>query len=62
MNVDGSNVRRLTNRVGYDGGAWFSPDGTQIVWRAGYPRTAADTADYLTLLNNRLVRPAKVEV
>ena len=30
MNVDGSNVRRLTNRVGYDGGAWFSPDGTRV--------------------------------
>ena len=27
MNVDGSDVRRLTNRVGYDGGAFFSPDG-----------------------------------
>lgn len=62
MNVDGSNVRRITNRVGYDGGAWFSPDGTQIVWRAGYPKTAADTADYLNLLHNRMVRPAKVEV
>jgi TolB protein len=62
MNVDGSDVRRLTHRVGYDGGAWFSPDGKQIVWRAGYPKTAADTADYLGLLARRLVRPAKVEV
>ena len=62
MNVDGTDVRRLTNRVGYDGGAWFSPDGKQIVWRAAYPKTAADTADYLRLLNQRLVRPARVEV
>lgn len=62
MNVDGSDVRRITNRMGYDGGAWFSPDGKYIVWRAGYPRTAADTADYLNLLHNRLVRPARVEV
>ena len=29
MNPDGSDVRRLTTRVGYDGGAFFSPDGTQ---------------------------------
>jgi TolB protein len=48
--------------VGYDGGAWFSPDGKQIVWRAAYPKTAADTADYLDLLNRYLVRPARVEV
>jgi len=62
MNVDGSDLRRITHRIGYDGGAWFSPDGRQIVWRAAYPRSAADTADYLRLLGERLVRPARVEV
>ena len=62
MNVDGSNVRRLTNRVGYDGGAFFSPDGSKIIWRAGYPATAADSADYLSLLSQRLVRPSRVEL
>jgi Tol biopolymer transport system component len=62
MAVDGSQVRRITNRLGYDGGAFFSPDGTRIVWRAGYPQTAADTADYRRLLGQRLVRPARVEL
>ena len=62
MNVDGSNVRRLTHRVGYDGGAFFSPDGSQIIWRAGYPATAADSADYASLLSQRLVRPSRVEL
>lgn len=62
MNVDGTGLTRLTQRVGYDGGAWFSPDGTRIVWRAAYPKTAADSADYLRLLSLRLVRPARVEV
>lgn len=62
MNVDGSNVRRITRRVGYDGGAVFSPDGKTIVWRAGYPATAADSADYLALLGQRLVRPSRVEL
>jgi Tol biopolymer transport system component len=62
MAIDGSNVRRITNRMGYDGGAFFSPDGKRIVWRAGYPQTAADTADYRRLLGQRLVRPAKVEL
>ncbi len=31
--ADGSGVRRLTNVAGYDGGPFFSPDGTRIVWR-----------------------------
>ncbi|MFZ5625620.1 MAG: TolB family protein [Gemmatimonadota bacterium] len=62
MNVDGTNLKRLTHRVGYDGGAFFSPDGKLIVWRAGYPVTAADTADYRTLLEQRLVRPSRVEL
>jgi Tol biopolymer transport system component len=62
MAVDGTDLRRVTRRVGYDGGAFFSPDGTRLVWRAGYPATAADSADYLRLLGNRLVRPARVEL
>ena len=33
MNADGSNVRRLTNESGYDGGPFFSPDGQRILWR-----------------------------
>ncbi|HEY2712169.1 MAG TPA: M28 family peptidase [Chthoniobacterales bacterium] len=33
MNADGSNVRRLTNEPGYDGGPFFSPDGQRILWR-----------------------------
>jgi Tol biopolymer transport system component len=31
--ADGSGVRRLTSVPGYDGGPFFSPDGTRIVWR-----------------------------
>ena len=33
MNADGSEVRRLTENKGYDGGPFFSPDGQEIVWR-----------------------------
>ncbi len=62
MGVDGSEVRRITRRVGYDGGAFFSPDGTKIVWRAMYPETPADTADYRRLLEQRLVRPSRLEL
>jgi len=33
MDSDGSNVRRLTDVKGYDGGPFFSPDGERICWR-----------------------------
>ena len=62
MNPDGSDVRRITHRVGYDGGAFFSPDGTRIVWRAMYPETPEDSVDYLRLLEQRLVRPSRLEI
>jgi Tol biopolymer transport system component len=33
MDADGSNVRRLTDQKGYDGGPFFSWDGSKICWR-----------------------------
>ncbi len=33
MNADGSNQTRLTAWPGYDGGPFFSPDGSRIIWR-----------------------------
>ena len=33
MNADGANVRRLTHEKGYDGGPFFSWDGSLICWR-----------------------------
>jgi Tol biopolymer transport system component len=52
MNVDGSNVRRLTDRVGYDGGPWFSPDSKKIVWRAWYPETEQELAQWRECMKN----------
>jgi TolB protein len=62
MSSDGSDVKRITDRLGYDGGGVFSPDGKQIAWRAAYPHTAADTAEYKKLLAQRLVKPAALEL
>ncbi|HXV15643.1 MAG TPA: hypothetical protein VD758_02625 [Gemmatimonadaceae bacterium] len=62
MNADGSDVRRLTNTPGYDGGAWWSPDGKQIVYRANHPTDSAELKAYRDLLDQRLVRPSKVEL
>jgi Tol biopolymer transport system component len=33
MRADGSDQRRLTNVTGYDGGPFFTPDGSRIIWR-----------------------------
>jgi Tol biopolymer transport system component len=33
MNADGTDVRRLTEWPGYDGGPFFTPGGERIVWR-----------------------------
>jgi Tol biopolymer transport system component len=33
MDADGSNIKRLTDAPGYDGGPFFSPDGGRIIWR-----------------------------
>ena len=33
MRADGSDERRLTDVPGYDGGPFFSPDGSRIIWR-----------------------------
>jgi Tol biopolymer transport system component len=62
MNVDGSNVQRLTTTVGYDGGPFFSPDGSKIVYRTGHPTTAEEEADYMRLLAQNLVRPSEMEI
>ena len=61
MNVDGTNMKRLTTQPGYDGGPFFSPDGKKIVYRAWHP---ADTAltNYQELLKQRLVRPNRMEI
>ncbi len=40
MRADGSDVRRLTTALGYDGGPFFSPDGQRIVWRRFHPNGA----------------------
>lgn len=61
MDRDGKNVKQLTDTPGYDGGAFFSPDCTKIVWRASRP-TGEALAEYRGLLKKNLVRPGRLEV
>jgi Tol biopolymer transport system component len=62
MSVDGSDVRRLTTELGYDGGPFFSHDGTRIVYRAYHPQTPDEQADYRRLLAQQMVRPSRMEI
>ena len=61
MNVDGTDVRRLTTTPGYDGGPWWSPDGTKIVYRAYHPTDSAELADYRGSSPQSMVRPSSME-
>ncbi len=47
MNADGTNVRQLTETMGYDGGPFFSPDGKRICWRRFAENGA--TAEIMTM-------------
>ncbi|MEP6755919.1 MAG: hypothetical protein ABJA67_10500 [Chthonomonadales bacterium] len=62
MKLNGSDVKQLTKSVGYDGGAYYSPDSKMIVWRAHHPNDPKDLEDYLGLLHQDLVRPMHMEI
>ena len=47
MDADGTHVRRLTQTIGYDGGPFFSADGTRICWR--HFSTDGRTAEIFTM-------------
>jgi TolB protein len=61
MDREGGNLQQITDTPGYDGGAFFSPDCSKIVWRASRP-TADALAEYRALLAEDLVRPSRLEI
>lgn len=61
MNLDGTEPKQLTHEEGYDGGAYFSPDGSEIVYRASRPE-GDDLTEYRDLLKQGLVKPTKLEI
>jgi TolB protein len=62
MEADGSHVKRITNRPGYDGGAFFSHDGTKLVFRSAFPKDDAEAKEDATLLGQQVVRPSHMEI
>jgi Tol biopolymer transport system component len=62
MDADGSNVRRLTNLPGPDGGPFFSADGSKIVFRGRHPQPSPELDEYFSLLKEGIWRPTALEV
>jgi Tol biopolymer transport system component len=61
VNADGSDLQRLTDTPGYDGGAFFTPDCSAIVFRASRP-AGSELEEYRSLLARGLVRPGALEI
>jgi Tol biopolymer transport system component len=62
MRGDGSNVKRLTYRVGPDGGPFFSWDGKRIAFRGRPLDPGPELDDYRALLKEALWRPTSLEL
>ena len=62
MKADGSDVKRLTNRVGPDGGPFFSWDGKRVAFRGRELAAGPELDDYRSLLKQALWRPTQLEL
>ncbi|NND72306.1 MAG: hypothetical protein HKN43_12095 [Rhodothermales bacterium] len=59
--IETGDLLQLTSGLGYDGGAFFSRDSQQIVWRASRP-TGEAAEKYKTLLAANSVEPSDLEI
>lgn len=57
-----SDIKQITNTLGYDGGAFFSEDCTKIVWRASRPKPGKEAQEYIEFLKQHLVKPTTLEL
>ena len=60
--LNGDNVKQITNQLGYDGGAFFSHDGNKLVFRSSRPKTESEVKEYKDLLSQGLVQPTNMEI
>lgn len=58
---EAGNVKRLTDKAGYDGGAFYNADCSEIVWRADRPN-GEEMPEYKRLLAKDLVKPLHMEL
>ena len=59
--IETGDLLQLTDELGYDGGAFFSRDSKQIVWRASRP-DGEDADVYRGLLEDGLVEPSELDI
>ena len=62
MDYNGENLKRITTEFGYDGGAFYSPDGNNIVWRAWYPQTDKEKEQWSTNLTNMYIDAVPLDI
>ncbi|MDA1260697.1 MAG: hypothetical protein O3A20_08750, partial [Planctomycetota bacterium] len=62
MNLDGSGLTQLTDTLGYDGGAFFSPDSKRLVYRSYHPKTESDKTRYLEHLAMDEIEPVALQL
>ena len=62
MDFSGHNKTQITTTLGYDGGAFFSRDGSKLVWRAHHPSETKSRQRYRNLLDKNLTAPMKMEL
>ncbi len=60
--LDGSNMTRLTEDAGYDGGPFVSWDSKTIAFRRDVVDNEQELADYRALFKENMVRPGKLEI
>ncbi len=62
VNIDGTDLKQLTNTLGYDGGPFFSWDGKKIVYRSYHPKTPQQKQRYKKLLAQELIEPTAFQI
>ena len=62
MDYNGENVIQITSEYGYDGGAFYSPEGDRIVWRAWYPSTKEEKDQWKNNLTKKFVESVPLDI
>ncbi|MEO7454376.1 MAG: PDZ domain-containing protein [Fimbriimonadales bacterium] len=60
--LEGKNIKRLTDQPGYDGGGFVSWDSKKIVYRRDVIENDTELRDFKSLLAQHMVRPSKLEI
>ena len=62
MDYDGENVIQITTEYGYDGGAFYSPEGDRIVWRAWYPSNEEEKEQWKNNLSKKFIESVPLDI